>query len=147
MKWASFYNSMARFFIGVTVAFAGNAFALEIDYGNTTGGSINFNGSGGFSFNPSSDSLLITSGSAVGLQGEISGTFSIGSITTVGLQSSASVSGSGEFVIHDGASTFKGTLTIGDIVQQGTGVILNDLGTINLTGINYNGTNPDLLAL
>jgi hypothetical protein len=81
------------------------------------------------------------------LLGDISGTFTIGPITTVGSQSSADVSGSGEFVIHDGTSSLKGTLTIGDILQVGTGNTLNYLGSINLTGISYNGTNPDLLAL
>ena len=147
MQNVSFHKTITRVLFGATLAFAGNALAFPIDYATTGGSSLNFDGSGNFSFNPALNSIQITSGSAVSLLGDISGTFAIGPITTVGAQSSAAVSGSGEFVIHDGASTLKGTLTIGQILQVGTGTTLNDQGTINLTGISYTGTNPDLLSL
>jgi hypothetical protein len=133
--------------LGVALAFASNALALQIDYSNTSGSSINFDGNSHFSFSPGTDSFSVTSGSAQGLLGDISGQFTIGSITTVGAQSSADVSGSGELVIHDGTANLKATLTWVDIVQVGTGSTLNDLGTVNLSGISYNGSNADLLAL
>jgi len=133
--------------LGVAFAFASSALALQIDYSNTTGSSINFDGSGNFTFNPSANSFILTSSSAAGLLGDISGTFNIGTITTSGALSSAPVSGTGELVIHDGASNFKATLQWVDIMQLGTGGTLNDQGTVSLTGISYGGTNPDLLAL
>jgi len=140
-------NTLSRLLGGAALALGCSAMALQIDYSTTTGSSISFNGTGGFGFNPGSDSLIVTSGSAAGLQGDISGTFDIGSITTSGGVSSAPVSGTGELVIHDGANNFKGTLTMVDIVQSGTGSTLNSQGVANLTGISYGGSNADLLAL
>src|SRR5215831_16090516 len=148
MRSSEFKRLIIATTLGMAFAFASNsAWALQVDYSNTTGSSISFDGSGNFSFSPASDSFSVTSGSAAGLLGDISGTFTIGSITTSGVQSSAPVSGSGELVIHDGASNFKATLQWVDIVQLGTGSTLNDLGTVNLTGISYGGSNADLLAL
>ena len=90
---------------------------------------------------------MVTSGTASGLMGEMTGTFTIGTITTIGGVSSASVSGSGTFVIHDGVNTLSATLTWVDITQNGTGDNLNITGTVNLTGITYGGSNADLVAL
>jgi len=148
MQRQLFYKRAAGFFFGVVAMVAGSAIALQIDYGTTTGSAISFNGSGGFSFNPGVGSFRVTSGNAAGLLGDISGTFNIGSITTSGGVSSAPVSGSSQFVIHDAANnSLTGTLTMADIVQVGTGSTLNSQGVINLSGLSYNGTNPDLIAL
>jgi hypothetical protein len=134
------------FFVGAFLASAANLQALTIDYSSSAGSSIAFDGLGNFSFAPS-DSFQVTSGSASGLLGEITGTYSIGAITTVGIVSSASVTGTGSFIIHDGASTLSATLNWVDILQVGAGGALNDSGVVNLTGITYNGSNADLLAL
>src|SRR5215471_19275794 len=111
MQRQLFYKRAAGFFFGVVAMVAGSAIALQIDYGTTTGSAISFNGSGGFSFNPGVGSFRVTSGNAAGLLGDISGTFNIGSITTSGGVSSAPVSGSSQFVIHDAANnSLTGTL-------------------------------------
>ena len=147
MKNSEFKKLVTATCMGVALSFASSALALQIDYATTTGSAISFDGSSHFSIGPGSDSFTIVGGSAAGLLGDISGTFTIGSITTVGTQSSASVTGDGELVIHDGASNFKATLHWIDIVQVGTGSTLNDTGVLNLTGISYSGSNADLLAL
>src|SRR5262245_15710624 len=116
MRSSEFKRLIIATTLGVAFAFSISALALQVDYANTTGSSISFDGSGNFSLGPGSDSFSITSGSAAGLLGDISGTFTIGTITTSGPQSSAPVSGTGELVIHDGASNFKATLQWVDIV-------------------------------
>jgi hypothetical protein len=82
----------------------------------------------------------------------MTGTFTIGTITStiipgLGTMSTASVSGSGTFVIHDGAFALSGMLTWVDIVQFGAGAALNTTGTVNLTGVTYSGSNLDLQSL
>jgi VPDSG-CTERM motif len=126
---------------------AANVTAGPIDYSSTTGSKINFNGSGGFSFSPALDSFVIDDGTAAGLLGDMGGTYSIGIVSPDGSGFSAPVTGSGSFVIHDGATPLTGTLSWVDIFQRGTGGDLNTLGVINLTGVSYAGSNPDLLAL
>lgn len=111
-----------------------------------------FPGDHTFSFSPSANNFQVTSGTASGLLGEMTGTFAIGTISTIvipglGTMETASVSGSGTFVIHDGAFTLSAVLTWVDITQFGTGAFLNTTGTVTLTGITYGGSNPDLLAL
>jgi hypothetical protein len=144
---AKFTRLPAALLLGACLAAATSVEALTIDYANTVGSSINFDGLGHFSFTPSGNSFAVTSGSAAGLLGEITGSYSIGAITTVGIVSSAPVTGVGSFVIHDGSATLSGTLSWVDLVQVGAGSILNDSGMIDLTGITYGGSNPDLLAL
>jgi hypothetical protein len=115
----------------------------DIGYSNIGGSSIGFDGSGNFTVG----TFDITSGSAIGLLGNVSGSFSIGPITTMFGMSSASVSGSGILTITDGSHVLTGNLSWVDIVQIGTIGGLNMQGTVNLTGITYNGSNADLAAL
>ena len=126
--------------------------ATGFDYSSTVGSSITFPGDHTFSFSPVTNNFQVTSGTASGLLGEMTGTFTIGTITTtiipgLGTMQTASVTGSGTFVIHDGAFTLSAVLTWVDIAQFGSGAFLNTTGTVSLTGITYGGSNPDLLAL
>lgn len=120
---------------------------ISFGYSNTVGSSIVFPGDTTFHFSPAVNNFQVTTGTAAGLLGQITGTFIIGSITTVGPVSSAPVTGTGAFIIHDGAFDLAGTLTWIDMSQIGTADTLNFSGTVNLTGITYGGTNPDLLGL
>ena len=125
---------------------AANVIAGSIDYSSTTGSKINFNGSGDFSFSPASGSFVIDDGTAAGLLGDMGGTNSIWTIFPDVTGLSAPVTGSGSFVIHDGATPFTGTLSWVDIFQKGTGGDLNTQGIINLSGVSYEVRMPDLLA-
>jgi len=129
-----------------------NLIDVEIDYSNTGGSKIHFDGASHFSFTGATNNLKVTTpGSAYNLLGEITGTYTIGAITTTGSGSlavnSAPVTGSGLFRIHDGHGyNLVGTLSWYNIIQVGTGDFLNTAGAVNLTNITYSGTNP-LLAL
>jgi hypothetical protein len=80
--------------------------------------------------------------------GQITGTFSIGTITTIGGVSTAPVTGTGTFVIHDGLGhNLTASLTWVDITQFGTAGFLDVNGQVNLTSITYTGINPDLVSL
>jgi hypothetical protein len=87
-------------------------------------------------------------GTAVGLLGNIGGTYTIGAITVDGNRQSAPVTGSGTFSIDDGA----GNLLTADIAfltifTDGEAGNVNAGGTLNLTNVSYSGTNADLLTL
>ncbi len=119
----------------------------QLDYSSTTNSFIYFDGAGRFVFNPGVNSFQITSGTAAGLFGEVTGIYTIGTITNSGSVSTASVTGSGTLVIFDGNYSLTATLEWTDIQQMGTGASLNVDGTVNITGVTYQGTNPDLQAL
>jgi hypothetical protein len=121
--------------------------AALFDYSSSVGSGIYFDGLGNFTLNPTVNNFKITSGSAAGLFGEMTGTFAIGTITTADGASTAPVSGTGTLVIHDGVNDFTATLVWLDITQIGVGDFLNTSGTVNLTSIVYGGSNPDLVAL
>jgi hypothetical protein len=96
--------------------------------------------------------FTVTSGTAQGLLGEMTGTYSIDTITTtiipgIAILRQASVTGTGTFVIHDGAYTLSGMLSWVNLMQLGTGSALNTTGLVNLTGVTYNGHNTDLVNL
>jgi hypothetical protein len=132
---------------GMILACASKVQAVSFDYSSTVGSTIVFPGDTTFHFAPSTNNFQVTSGSAATFLGQMTGTFTIGTITTIGTTSTAAVSGSGTFVIHDGSFDLTATLTWVDITQNGTGDNLNITGTVNLTGITYGGTNADLVAL
>jgi hypothetical protein len=134
------------------------ASAVTVDYSNTTGHSVNLDptdGCGGgvvgcFSFSSGSN-LEVTSGTASGLFGSVSGNFGVGTITTTttpqGPLETASVTGTGNLNIFDGSFTLTADLNWVDITTFGTAGSLNTLGTANLTNILYSGSNIDLFAL
>jgi hypothetical protein len=119
----------------------------QIDYSSTTNSAIYFDGAGRFVFNPGVNSFQITSGTAAGLFGEVTGIYTIGTIATSDTGSTASVTGTGTLVIFDGSYNLTATLEWTDIQQMGTGDSLNVNGAVNITGVTYQGTNPDLQAL
>ena len=128
------------------LSFNANA-QTAVNYSSTVNSQISFDGSGHFTFAPAANNLVITSGTASGLSGQLTGTYGIGTISTAGNVSTAPVSGTGTLTIFDGSKTFTATLACVDIQQVGTGGSLNVTGAVNLTGVSYAGTNPDLKAL
>jgi hypothetical protein len=132
---------------GMILACAGKVQAVSFDYSSTVGSTIDFDGMTHFTFSPITNNFRVSNGSAANFLGQMTGTFTIGTITTIGGVSSAPVTGSGTFVIHAPDGDLSATLTWVDITQNGTGDNLNITGTVNLTGITYTGTNADLVAL
>jgi len=128
-------------------AYVDTAKAVSFNYSSSDGANIVFPGNGTFTFAPGVNNFSVTSGSAIGLFGEMTGTFNIGAITTIGITSSAPVTGTGTFVIHDGANNLTATLQWLNISQTGSGGTLNVTGQVNLTNIMYTGSNADLVAL
>jgi hypothetical protein len=123
-----------------------NLIEVTVDYSNTVGAKIRFDGASHFTFlNATNNFKITTAGVAAGLLGEINGTFTIGNVTTVGKVSSAPVTGVGVFRVHDGHGfDLTGTLQWLNIVQVGTGDFLNTAGSVNLTNITYGGANSVL---
>ena len=134
---------------GMVLACASNVQAVTFGYSSADQAVIDFPGNHTFHFNSgvAGHDFMVTTGTAAGLFGNITGTFTIGTITVNGTTESAPVTGSGTFVIHDGANDLTATLQWVDITQMGTGGTLNIQGVVNLTNITYAGTNADLVAL
>jgi hypothetical protein len=135
-------------------AYVAPATAVTIDYSNTSGSSINLdptdNCGGGtvgcFSFS-SGNSIAVTSGTASGFAGGISGVFGVGAITSAGTLETAAVNGTGVLSIFDGGFTLTADLMWVDIATFGTLGGFNTTGTANLSNIVYGGSNADLVAL
>jgi hypothetical protein len=139
--------------------------ALSVGFSSTPGSEIVFNQAdpgpgltGSFSFQDVGGvSFEIDTGTAMGLMGHITGTYNIGTITTVvipgptpDIEFAAVTAGAGPthtFEIYDGANTFSADVAWIDIFTQGTGGQLNAGGSINLTNISYGGSNADLQTL
>ena len=140
--------------IGIMILVAAPAIGAQLDFSNEVGAAISFDGSGNFSFTPNSTvgySLNITgpsSSSALYYEGNIDGTFAIGSVSSPfpGI-STASVSGAGQFIIDDGFDFFTADLVWLNIVQFGTSNSLNVLGQANLSNVQYFGADTDLELL
>jgi hypothetical protein len=129
---------------------------IVLNYVSTQNSEISFTSSG-FSFintvNSSSPTLLITGaggtpspgGDSVGDLGSITGgPFVITSIN--GAQ--GTVAGSGTLTISDGKGhNLTGSVSWSTIGQMGAGNILNLNGIINLSSINYTGSQSDLKTL
>ena len=83
------------------------------------------------------------------LFGNITGTYNISPITTLGLLQTAAVTGSGTFSITDQlGDVFSGDVAWIDIYTvASTGGAVNSGASINLTNIAYSGTNTDLQTL
>ena len=139
-------------------ALAAPVSAATITYANTVGSSIGLDptdGCGGgvvgcFSFS-SGNSIQITSGTASGFTGGISGQFGVGAInsaiSSLGLTESAGVNGNGVLTIFDGSAVLTADLTWVNIATFGIAGSLNAFGSANLRHISYSGTNGDLVAL
>lgn len=132
--------------------FVDTAKAVHFNYvGNPINNSlIVFHGDTTFDINPAADNfVIITPGPSFLLHGDMTGTFTIGVISNPAPGVfTAPVTGTGTFVIHDGAGfDLTATLTWNTIAQVGTGNALNIQGQANLTGISYLGANTDLIAM
>lgn len=131
--------------------------AINLDFGSSPGATLRFAGDGTFSFVDSTAGIyngtdfvinLSSSGrtgsnSAVGLLGNLGGTFTIGAISS----GVATVTGSGPLSITDGANLFAGSVQWLQIHQTATSGNLNLSGVVNVTGITYGGSNQDLMEL
>jgi len=151
----------------VLTASAGSALAqnLTLNFGPNVGSSIVFFGSadqfnftpgtalnnpGGAQWSVTSESGSAATGSADGDLGSIlNGPFAYGPIINSGAYQSATVQGPlGQLVISDGAGFLTGIVNFIDISTYGrAGGFVNDLLDINLTGVTYSGSNPDLQFL
>jgi len=135
---------------------------LTLNFSANTGTALQFNGAS-HSFQFTSDGSgyqwHITSetggSSALNLNGAFSnGPFNYGAITITGsgltMVQSAMVTGPlGNFIINDGSGNLSGTVNFVDVETYAVGAGgMNALGLIvNLTGVTYSGSNPDLLLL
>jgi hypothetical protein len=134
--------------LGAALALTGTAHAVSFTYSSENNSFIVFDGASNFEFTPAVNNFKVTSGSAAGALGEITGTYTIGAISVFGPVKTAPVSGVGAFTIHDGSGfDLTGTLSWVNITQNGTGGNLNTVGNVNLTGVTYGGSNADLVAL
>jgi hypothetical protein len=108
---------------------------------------VSFNGTDGtFTFVApvGSQQFEITSaGAALGLQGSISGTFTIGTISGVDPQT-APVSGIGTLTIFDGSQNLTASIEWVNIFTFGSSGGLNSTATANITGVDYGGSNTAL---
>jgi len=141
-------------------ALAAPVSAATINYANTVDSSIwldPYDRCGGglgvvgcFSFSPG-NSIQITSGTASGFTGGISGQFGVGAINSainsLGVTESAGVNGNGVLTIFDGSAVLTADLTWVNIATFGIAGSLNALGSANLRHISYSGMNGDLVAL
>ncbi len=143
---------------GLTQLQAINLDISTIDNG-TTGAGLRFNGGPGdndtfvFVNNAAGRNFTVALssgvGDSIGLNGIISGTFTIGPVSVFGGVEMAPVTSSAgaQLIIFDGAATFSGFINWIEIDSMGTSDFLNVGGVINLTGMTYNGTKADLIAL
>ena len=124
-------------------------------FASEAGSSIEFNGTNGtFEFpttSPYDFVIAATSPNLGGLQGDIGGTFTVGTITTAanGGQQANVTSKDGSFSVFDGAgNTLTANLNWETIqVLYGLFGILNVAGNANLSNISYAGSNSDLLGI
>jgi hypothetical protein len=164
---------LPRLIFGIVLAMAlgviavQNVDAASINFSNLSGATVEFVGTGNtFSMinvgggdtdhTGATRDFAVTStvggfGTLVGMLGNITGTFTIGPITTVGVgHEVAPVSGVGGFSINDGAGfSFTSSLSWVDIETFAGGIFgaINTSGTLNLSGFSYGGANLDLQAL
>jgi hypothetical protein len=141
--------------------------SLTLNYGPLGGSDIVFGGSAqtfnftqgtvtlanplGNQFGITTESGSANTGSALGLQGNIfNGPFSYGTISssTIGpitTQTANVISPTGTLDIYDGlGGTLSGTVNFIEIATINSGGQLNGDLDFNVTGVTYNGTNPDL---
>ena len=137
------------------VAQATHAEQISLDFANNSDASVTFTGTGDTITFPNLGTydFTITSStgaSLVGYEGNIGGTFTVGTITSpvTGLEQ-APVTGTGSFSIYDGVSqTLTANLNLENIaVYNGLFGLVNVAGDVNLSSISYSGSNAGLLAL
>jgi len=134
---------------------------LALDFSANTGATLQFNGaSDSFQFTAATNGYQwhITTetggSSAIGLNGSfLNGPFSYGPITSTGsgltlVQQATVTSPLANLVINDGTGNLTGIVNFIDIATFATsGGGMNANLTVNLTGVTYSGSNPDLELL
>jgi hypothetical protein len=141
------------------------AYPLQLGLASAGNAKIAFNGANDtFTFNNSTQTATAGRDFVVNVQegfpggstsletllGNISGTYSIGAITTSGSTQTADVSGTGSFSIADGAGQFfTATLQWLTIQTTANGLFgnINTTGSVNLSNLGYSGSNADLIEL
>jgi hypothetical protein len=143
----------------LVMAASANSQSVNLDFSGLGSSMLSFNGSAGtFGFNPDGGSgydFEIGSSSLpslVGLEGNISGTFTIGSISTFGSIQEATISGTGTFSIYDGSSSsLTGNITWATAAtnanSNSTIGSLNTFDVSNISNLSYSGSNAALLEL
>ena len=132
--------------------------AIVLDFDALANTDISFSGAGSFGFtsNSSGNQFQITTvqqgtGAAIGLQGYITevNPFEIGQITDSGPIETAPVTGTATlYIVDQNGFDLTGTIQWTDIsTLYGTIGGVNFAGAVNLSDIQYSGTNPDLLAM
>ena len=132
---------------------------LTLDFANQPGDYIQFNGTNQtFSFSSATNGYQWTvtgpsGSSALGLFGSITSSvpFGYGPISTSlgGALEQATVTGPlGTLIINDGTGNLKGSVNFIDVSTLFKAVgVFNAAVTVNVTGITYSGTNPDLQTI
>jgi hypothetical protein len=135
----------------IAMMLAQPTYAVSFDLATAPGAAIVFTGDDDsitFSENSEGDDFVITDDSLEGLTGSIDGTFTIGSILGFGTFQTAAVTGSGTFSIDDGeGNVLTADLTWNQIYTLGATGGLNAGAEVNLTNFEYEGDNPDLIAM
>ncbi len=144
----------------VLLAGVGSARAdtVSCDFASEAGSSIEFNGTNRtFEFPTTSpyDFVITTAASPTlgGLQGNIGGTFTVGTITTtllggMELDQASVASAGGTFSVYDGSNALTANLDWNNIdVFNGLIGGLNVEGAANLSNVTYSGSNSDLLGI
>lgn len=136
---------------------------LHLDFAGTGTSKISFGGDSTFNFTPNAAGHYFqvndtqngadksdTANSAVGLMGDLTGTFTIGPVSNVPGGETATVTGLGNLSIFDGstpANAFTATVDWKSIKTVDAFGGLNYLADVNLSNFSYGGTNADLLSL
>jgi hypothetical protein len=130
---------------------------LTLNFAANTGASVQFNGAASsFNFNNGNNGYQWTitdevgGFSAIGLNASVNnGPFLYGPITTAGLVQYATVLGPlGNLVMHSASGDLTGTVNWIDVATFGLGGgTINASLDVNVSNIQYSGTNPDLLYL
>jgi hypothetical protein len=139
--------------MGLCCAWAGLAnggVALEMDFANTSGAHLSFNGHGGITFTADTsghdfqiNNVSGGTGDSLNLFGTISGTFTIGAIGG----GEAPITGSGVLTISDGLQNLTADINLSAIDKVNALGMLNPHETVNLSNVHYTGSNVDLRAL
>lgn len=129
---------------------ANGGVVLEMDFANTSGAHLRFDGHGGITFTPDAhgydfqiNTVSNGTGDAQGLFGAISGTFTLGKITG----NEAPVTGSGVLTIWDGSQNLTANINLSAIDKPNAFGMVNPHEIVNLTNVHYTGSNADLRAL
>lgn len=141
--------------LGAAAIAAPQAEAIHLDIANVTSAEVVFSGTtdtftfadgvGGYDFEITGTTGV--AGDALGLLGNITGTFTIGAITIAGPLQTAPVTGTGTMTIDAGDGLLTGSIVWLSASTFGTTGGFNLTGAFNYTSLAYGGINSDLQEL